>query len=151
MTITIRPVQPGDRQHWDVLWQGYQDFYRMTVPSEVSDLTWDRFFESAEPVAAFVAEYEGSIGGFAHTILHRNTGMGGYDCYLQDLFTRSDLRRQGIGRRLIEAVVDHARRAGAPRVYWLTHQTNTTAQSVYDAVAERTGFIHYQRTIDPAA
>ena len=90
MTITVRPIRPADRRDWEKLWQGYQDFYRMSVPSEVSDLTWNRFFDPAEPVAAFVAEHDGTIGGFAHAILHRNTGMGGHDCYLQDLFTRQD-------------------------------------------------------------
>jgi hypothetical protein len=46
---------------------------------------------------------------------------------------------------LIEAVYACADELGAERVYWLTHETNTTARQLYDRVATRTGFIQYRR------
>jgi hypothetical protein len=48
---------------------------------------------------------------------------------------------------LIEAVVARARAAGASRVYWLTHETNATARSLYDQLADRSGFIQYRRIL----
>ena len=47
----------------------------------------------------------------------------------------------------LEAVYERARQAGAARVYWQTHETNTTAQRLYDRVAERSGFIVYRHSI----
>jgi GNAT superfamily N-acetyltransferase len=71
--------------------------------------------------------------------------MMGPICYLQDLFTRQDVRGKGVGRALIEGVYERARTAGATRVYWQTHETNATAQRLYDSVAVRSGFIVYRK------
>jgi GNAT superfamily N-acetyltransferase len=49
-----------------------------------------------------------------------------------------------VARALIEAVYGKAKTAGASRVYWLTHETNKTAQALYDKVAARSGFIQYK-------
>jgi GNAT superfamily N-acetyltransferase len=54
-------------------------------------------------------------------------------------------RGKGIGRTLIRAVYEQAQRAGSPRVYWHTHETNSTAMRFYDQVAERSGFIVYRK------
>jgi len=42
-------------------------------------------------------------------------------------------------------VYDRAQAEGASRVYWLTHETNTSAQALYDKLAARSGFIQYRR------
>lgn len=73
--------------------------------------------------------------------------MLGPTCYLQDLFTANGVHGQGIGRALIDGVYDRARAAGSTRVYWHTHTTNTTARSLYDKVAEASGFIVYFKNL----
>jgi GNAT superfamily N-acetyltransferase len=61
------------------------------------------------------------------------------------LFVEQGLRGSGIGRKLIAAVEQEARKAGASRVYWLTHESNASAQTLYDKLAERSGFIQYRK------
>jgi GNAT superfamily N-acetyltransferase len=100
-----------------------------------------------EPVHAIVAERAGTLIGLAHYLFHRSTTLVDPICYLQDLFTAPEARGQGVGRALIEAVYDRARLAGAPRVYWQTHETNVTAQSLYEQIAERSGFIVYRHSL----
>jgi GNAT superfamily N-acetyltransferase len=68
-------------------------------------------------------------------------------CYLQDLFTTEAARGQGIGKALIEGVYERAKADGASRVYWLTHESNEAARSLYDKLATRTGFIQYRRLV----
>jgi pantothenate synthetase len=52
-----------------------------------------------------------------------------------------------VGRALITAVYEQAGIAGSSRVYWLTHETNHTAMKLYDAVAERSGFVVYRKLL----
>src|SRR5919107_4133052 len=128
--IQIRPFRSGDRVAWEPLWQGYLTFYKSTVPSEVTDATWGRLNDPAEPMHGLAAVLDGRIVGIVHYIFHRSTWTTGDYCYLQDLFTAEEARGRGVARALIEAVYEKAKSHGASRVYWLTHEANTTAQAL---------------------
>jgi len=143
--ITIRPVRPGDRAAWEPLWQGYLTFYKSTLASDITDATWRRFFDPLERLGAFVAERDGQLIGIAHYLLHRSTWAPLCYCYLEDLFVEPSVRGSGAGRNLIAAVESAAREAGASRLYWMTHETNETAQKLYNQVAERPGFVQYRK------
>ncbi len=143
--LQIRPFRPEDRSAWEPLWQGYLAFYKSSLPTEVTETTWRRLNDPAEPMHGLAAVLDGSIVGIVHYIYHRSTWSTVDYCYLQDLFTAEEARGQGAGRALIEAVYEKAEAQGASRVYWLTHETNTAAQALYDKVASRSGFIQYRR------
>jgi GNAT superfamily N-acetyltransferase len=150
MSVTVRAVARDDYAQWKPLWDGYNAFYGRSgptaLPDEITQTTWSRFFDAYEPVHALVAESDGKLVGLVHYIFHRSTTFLGPTCYLQDLFTTSAMRGRGVGRALIEAVYEKARAAGCPRVYWLTHETNTTAMALYDKVAEKSGFVQYRKS-----
>ena len=143
----IRPILHDDWDQWLPLWEGYNSFYERVVPPGVTTLTWQRFFDTSEPVHALVAERDGHLLGLVHSIFHRSTSAIAPVCYLQDLFASEAARGLGIGRQLVEAVYAKAREAGSPRVYWLTHETNSRAMMLYDKVAERSGFVQYRKEI----
>lgn len=149
--IVIRPVQREDFPAWKVLWDGYNAFYGRSgptaLPDEITRTTWSRFFDADEPVHAVVAERAGELLGLAHFLYHRSTIQLAPSCYLQDLFAAAAARGNGIGRALIDAVYEHARQAGCPRVYWQTHETNAAAMQLYDKVAEKSGFIVYRKLL----
>jgi len=71
--ITTRPLARTDRAQWEPLWEGYLAFYKTTIPDDVTDLTFARFFDDAEPMHALVAERDGKIAGIVHYIFHRST------------------------------------------------------------------------------
>jgi GNAT superfamily N-acetyltransferase len=143
--IVVQPLRPGDQSAWLPLWRGYQEFYAVDIPAEVSELTWTRLLDRAEPMAGALA-WNGAVAvGLVHHIRHRSCWTAGDYCYLQDLFVAPAARGAGIGRKLIEHVYATAERAGCARVYWLTHETNATAMRLYDRLAERSGFIQYRR------
>jgi len=151
----IRPVVRADRDRWQALWDGYNEFYGRSgptaLPSEISDTTWERFFDSYEPLHALVAERGEDLLGVAHFLFHRSTISIQPVCYLQDLFTAKEARGQGVGRGLIQAVYDRAQQAGASRVYWQTHESNEAAMGLYDKVAEKSGFLVYRKLFETAA
>jgi len=146
-TDRVRPAAAPDFPQWLALWEGYQRFYRVEIPAAVTQRTWERLLDRAEPMHCAVAEKDGELVGLVHSIFHRSTWTTGDYCYLQDLFVQQDRRGAGYGRRLIQHVYDAARAHGASRVYWLTHETNTDAMKLYDKVAERSGFIQYRRSM----
>jgi GNAT superfamily N-acetyltransferase len=146
MTFTIRPLTHADRSQWDQLWQGYLAFYESAVPDDVSDLTWQRILDPEAPIHAFcAAQPDGKLLGIVHYLFHPVTWAAGPRCYLEDLFTASEARGQGVGRALIEAVYAAADARCADQVYWLTQDTNATARRLYDQVARATPFIKYRR------
>lgn len=145
--ISIRPVVDSDFERWRPLWDGYNLHYERTVDADVTRTTWTRFLEPREPVHALVAEENGRLLGFAHFIFHRSTSVIAETCYLQDLFTLETARGRGIASALIDAVAGRAKAHGAARVYWQTHETNAVARSLYDRVAEYSGFLVYRKPV----
>ncbi len=143
--IEIRPFTSDDRAAWDPLWQGYLTFYKASLAPEVTETTWRRLLDPAEPMHGLVAVLDGEIVGIVHFLYHRSTWTTGDYCYLQDLFTSEKARNRGVGHALIEAVYEKAQAEGASRVYWLTHETNASAQVLYEKVAARSGFIQYRK------
>lgn len=147
----IRPIRREDFSAWLPLWEGYNAFYGRTgataLDPAITAMTWSRFFDAYEPVHALVAEREGELLGLTHYLYHRSTTAIGPNCYLQDLFTTPAARGQGVGRALIEGVVERAKAAGAARVYWQTHETNAAGRLLYDKVAQHLGFLVYTRAL----
>ena len=149
--LAVRDICPDDRAAWARLWDGYNAFYgragQTALAAEITDATWERFFDPAEPVHALVADAGGELVGLAHYLFHRSTTELALTCYLQDLFTSEAARGRGVGRALIEAVYAAASAAGAAEVYWQTHETNHSARTLYDKVAAHSGFIVYGKAV----
>ena len=143
--VTIRPLRADERADWEPLWKGYQAFYKVVISEQTTAMTWARLHDPAEPMEVLGAYMDDRLCGIVHYLFHRSCWTIGDYCYLQDLFVAEGVRNLGLGRALILAVEERARAAGASRVYWLTHETNTDARVLYDRLAERSGFIQYRK------
>lgn len=143
--IEIRKLHRSDRAAWEPLWEGYLAFYNTSVTEQVTQTTWDRLHDPAEPMYVLGAFLGDDLVGIVHYIFHRSTWTIGNYCYLQDLFTVPQARGKGAGRALIAEVYERAREAGASRVYWLTQEDNAQARILYDKVADLPGFIQYRK------
>jgi GNAT superfamily N-acetyltransferase len=147
----VRPIRRDDYPQWRPLWDGYNAFYGRSGPTALDERvtvqTWERFFDAAESVNALVAELDGRIVGIAHFLFHRSTSRLADVCYLQDLFTEEACRGQGVGRALIQLVLDTAKAAGSSRVYWTTQATNVAGRALYDRMADHRGFIVYSHEL----
>ena len=141
----VRPLAVTDRPAWLPLWAGYLEFYKASLPPDVTEAAFARLTSLNEDMFGLVAEQDGRIVGIAHGILHRSTWAKGLYLYLNDLFVAPDARGSGAGRALIGGVYAHADAIGAERVYWLTHETNATARKLYDSLAVNDGFLEYRR------
>jgi GNAT superfamily N-acetyltransferase len=148
----IRPVHRTDYAQWRPLWDGYNAFYGRSGPNALDEsitaATWERFFDSSEPVRAIVAELGGQLVGFVHYLFHRSTTRLNDICYLQDLFTVEHLRGLGVGRNLILSVYAAARREHCSKVYWQTQVSNQAARTLYEKMAAHVGFIVYTKELE---
>jgi GNAT superfamily N-acetyltransferase len=147
----VRLVGRDEYAQWRPLWDGYNAFYGRSGPTALDEpvtaQTWERFFDAGETVRAFVAELEGRIVGITHFLFHRSTSRLADVCYLQDLFTEEACRGRGVGRALIQAVIDAAKQAGSSRVYWATQTTNVAGRALYDKMAQHSGFLVYSHEL----
>ena len=145
-TITIRPLRREDEADWRRLWTEYLEFYKTSVPEAVYASTFERLLgDDDHDFNALIAEVDGKAMGIVHFLFHRHCWKVENVCYLQDLYVDAAARGTGLGRKLIEAVYAAADTAGAPAVYWLTQDFNTTARQLYDRIAQVTPFIRYVR------
>lgn len=142
--IEVIAVQPHDYPQWLAYWLAYQAFYKVNLSDQVTQTTWQRFFNQAEPVFCAVAKQGNVVLGLVHYVIHRSTWAEANYCYLEDLYVSPEARGQHIGKRLIEYVQKQAISQACDRLYWHTQETNLTAQKLYDWIAEKPGIIEYR-------
>lgn len=146
MTCLVRPLTRNDEADWRRLWRDYLAFYETGVDETVYSTYFERLLGSdPHDFHGLIAEADGRAVGLAHYLFHRHGWKLENVCYLQDLYADPDVRGQGVGRALIEAVYAAADAEGAPGVYWLTQDFNETARRLYDRIGVVTPFIRYSR------
>jgi predicted N-acetyltransferase YhbS len=95
----------------------------------------ERLTHPATPTYTVVAEENGVLVGFAHTVFDDDPVWG---ALLDNLHVEHGLKRQGVGRRLMarsaQAVVD---REGASGLYLWVLRQNIGAQAFYEAIGGR--------------
>ncbi len=138
--MTVRTIAAGDHDAWAPLFRAYGVFYETDFSDEVVESTWGRLLDPAEPIDALVAELDGAVVGFAHYRSHPDTFSTGRDWFLDDLFTAPEARGKGVATELIE----HLTSLADGTLRWITAESNTTAQRVYDKLATKTTWVTYE-------
>lgn len=146
MAIILRDARDTDEAAWRALWAGYNAFYEATLPPEVTGRTWARIVDPASPLFCRLAEIDGVVAGFSVNVLHDGTWSVAPVCYLEDLFVDPDRRGRGLGRRLIQDLVDLARERGWGTLYWHTRRDNP-ARRLYDEFVAADDFVRYRLTL----
>jgi len=144
MTVTIRAIEEKDKDQWLNLWAGYLEFYKSTISTEQTELTWKRLINNELKMFGFVAENEDGVIGFTHCLFRPSTWTETDYCYLEDLFVDPNIRGKGVGRALMEKVVEFAKQKESKRVYWTTQEFNKTARVLYDSITPMSEFVQYR-------
>jgi GNAT superfamily N-acetyltransferase len=71
--------------------------------------------------------------GFAQLRFRLSAWTGVEDCWLEDVFVRESARGTGLGRALVEKVLDVARARGCKRVELDVQSDNTAARALYES------------------
>lgn len=147
LLVSVEAVQVNDFEQWLPFWLKYQEFYKVSIPEETTQVTWNRFFDDKEKIYCAVArasESPDTILGFVHYLYHASTWAINDFCYLEDLYVTPSARGVQVGKQLIEFVQEQARKQQCARLYWHTQETNLPGQRLYDWVAEKPGVIEYR-------
>ena len=148
MTLNIRAIEEKDKDQWLKLWAGYLEFYKSSISPEQTELTWKRLVNNEQKMFGFVAESEEGVIGFTHCLFRPSTWTETDYCYLEDLFVDPNIRGKGIGRALMEKVIELAKEKNSKRVYWTTQEFNKTARILYDSITPVSEFVQYRLPIN---
>ncbi len=142
--LAIRRIEARDEARWRELWEGYCSFYERTPNAPVAQHTWNRIMDPAAPVHAIVAERAGEgVIGIANYLIHENTATLEPVCYLEDLYVDPARRSAGVGKALIDWLVEEMKSKRWARLYWNTRETNYRARGLYDKFTPHSGFLRY--------
>jgi ribosomal protein S18 acetylase RimI-like enzyme len=90
------------------------------------------FFDAYhKPEHFLVAEQDGWLVGFVRVVQPVPLETGAHVRQIQGLAVDPDVRRKGLGRLLMEAACDEARRQGARRITLRVLSTNAAARRLY--------------------
>jgi GNAT superfamily N-acetyltransferase len=144
MSVTIRPIEPQDEPRWRVLLDAYTRFYEREPEEALTRHAWQRIQDPQAPVHAIVAvDGDGRVIGFANYLLHDNLATLTPVCYLQDLFVDPATRSHGVGKQLIDWLVQEMKTRNWSRLYWNTKENNYRARGLYDKYTPHSGFLRY--------
>lgn len=147
MTLEIRPLTQDDRALWEELFDAYAAFYKTSVPPQGKAAVWDWIF-GPEEFWSDLALLNGQVVGFCqYQLMHRSLS-GAKVVYLSDLYVRPEIRGGGIGRGLIDHVMDFARARGIANVRWLTQEFNYAGRRLYDSYRPKSDFILYSIPVE---
>lgn len=91
----------------------------------------------------FVLRIDGKVEGMANALITVSTAEGGRVLLLEDVIVRREHRGGGLGRQLVEHVLDWAQAQGMMRVTLLADRDNHAALDFY----RRLGFEHSQMLV----
>lgn len=118
--VTVRPLRPGDAR-------GVRRLDRLILGRDRS-ATWDalvgRFLDAADvdvlpesPFGSHVAEWQGQIVGFILAEVQAGEYGLPRGVWIIAVGVHPEMRREGIGRGLVNALVEQSRERGIPDIY----------------------------------
>ena len=83
------------------------------------------------------AEYEGALAGQALFFYNFSTFKGKPGIYLEDLYVRPSFRKKGIGKALLNYLVELAKNKNCGRVEWVVLNWNKPAIDFYKSLGAK--------------
>ena len=130
MSISIRMAAKADLP---AVYELFREFAVFQQTPEKLYITLDQLIADEQYFQCLVAEVDGRIVGFASFFFayYSWTGRG---VYLDDLYVKEDSRKYGIGKRLLNGVIDLAKADGCKTVRWLVSRWNANAIEFYKSI-----------------
>jgi ribosomal protein S18 acetylase RimI-like enzyme len=133
VTGEIRRATLAEVERVAPLFDGYRQFYGLAPQRSLArQFLADRLSRGESVV--LLAEVGGQPVGFVQMYPSFSSLRAARIYVLYDLFVDPASRRAGVGRRLMQAAADEARRLGAVALVLSTAKTNLPAQRLYESL-----------------
>jgi len=129
---------------------GYQRFYGAAPDEGRNRAFFSRLIGPNDIGTLLEARGGGLVLGFATLYWSRSSVSARDVVLLNDLFVVPAARSRGVGRALIAAAAEVARKRGAGALRWFTQPENATARRLYDSLgATAETWVEYSLELDP--
>jgi GNAT superfamily N-acetyltransferase len=133
MKYRIRPAEPTDIPELVRMCSEHASYECATFdPRNKEAQLAEALFGPAPNLAAWVAEADGALVGYATGLIAYSTWTCGIYVHMDCLFVRDGVRGLGVGAKLLQCVAQFARNSGALEVQWQTPAWNLDAARFYE-------------------
>ena len=140
----IRKLEQKDKRNWAKLYNGYADFYKVPMNTEILDTLWSWIHDEKHIVNGICYVLERKIVGIAHYRTMPRPIKSQYIGFLDDLFVEPEFRGQKIAQKLINYLKSISKVNNWEGIRWITQSSNENAKKLYDKIANNTGFELYE-------
>lgn len=136
---TVRLASPDELPIVARLLGEFRDWWRKSEPGdEAIEVDAGRILEGGDGEYLIAHDASGQPAGVAQVRFRWSVWTSAPDCWLEDLYVSAAARGEGLGRRLVEAVIELARERGCARVELDVNEDNEAAIALYVACGFRT-------------
>lgn len=153
--IVVTPAEPRHVESIAAVFDEMDFFYGATedepYDQRVRQIT-DALFGDVRAASALLAWDDRKLVGIAaYSFLWPAVGVT-RSLYLKELYVGERYRRKGVGKLLMDALFEVAKKFGCSRVEWTTDDTNMAAQRFYDELGlpVNTSKLFYRKEINGA-
>ena len=135
MTTHIRPAETRDFQRiCQLLGLLFEQEAEFVADYPTQEVGVKAILQNPERGIFLVIENEGIVVGTACLQYLISTALGGKVALLEDFIVEPAQRGLGLGRKLLQFSLDHARAAGCRRITVLTDGDNQKAKALYQSL-----------------
>ena len=134
----IRTVKTTDTEQLMELCKLHANYENQTFNSNYPKRSFLNYFtENPSFARCIVAEEQGKLVGYATFILQYSTWQAKEYLYLDCLFFKKEVRRQGLGTKFMERIMDFALSKNCDTIQWQTPHSNKNAIQFYQRIGAK--------------
>jgi ribosomal protein S18 acetylase RimI-like enzyme len=129
--VVVRTATPADAEVIGRLLHDFNSEFGEPTPGATKLAERVRRLLAAEQVSVLIV---GPAAGLAVLRFRPSLWTDALECYLAELYVVPDRRGQGLGRALMNAAIELARRIGADHIELNTSEDDVAARSLYESL-----------------
>lgn len=138
MSLAIRAARPGDAAAITGLIRELADYEKLLHECKATPEAIDATLFGQKPQAeCLIAEWQGTVAGFALFFHNYSTFLAKPGLYLEDLYVQPAARGHGIGKALLQRLAALALARGCGRFEWSVLDWNAPAIAFYESLGAK--------------